>query len=495
MMALLTSFPDELLLAILTEAAYVRSVKRALRLRLVCKRFANIATSAIYHSRILDTAVTDHTERAPEFWKDYLVYLALARNTQKNPRLRTLLRVAQYICRYRKADADGTETKSITDDELKECVSELCEMMVDPTGGADIIRNMVSLPQNNSTAENVLATATTDNSEENVEETALQFNRDLLSAAAWFGELSLAARLLKEGYNSCSGPWEFLKPARAASHRGHVEIVKLILADEAVRRPYKPASSYLIITYFNDHTEILDFVLGPLWQKCETELWDNETEDLQDRALNITGSPKTFKRLLEQAKPRDPRYRIYSDRYSKDRDPSVEQREYSWFSVRVDDAVRKGQTNLLRYLMEEDRVEDIDDRHLHDTSMFLSRHPVEFEAVLKSQDRAATHLSQAASRGDADAVKILMNAGTKSDHAIEFAAMCGSKTIVKALWDYGGYKDEAVQGALAMAVDREDVAMFNLLIQLGAKLDNDVRVALIQRAQEEGLESMVELLR
>jgi hypothetical protein len=32
----LALLPDELLLAILTEAAYVRSIKRALRLRLVC---------------------------------------------------------------------------------------------------------------------------------------------------------------------------------------------------------------------------------------------------------------------------------------------------------------------------------------------------------------------------------------------------------------------------------------------------------------------------
>lgn len=35
-MVSLTLLPDELLLSILTEAAYVRSIKRALRLRLVC---------------------------------------------------------------------------------------------------------------------------------------------------------------------------------------------------------------------------------------------------------------------------------------------------------------------------------------------------------------------------------------------------------------------------------------------------------------------------
>jgi hypothetical protein len=34
----IVSLPDELLLAVLTEAAYVRSVRRAVRLRLVCSK-------------------------------------------------------------------------------------------------------------------------------------------------------------------------------------------------------------------------------------------------------------------------------------------------------------------------------------------------------------------------------------------------------------------------------------------------------------------------
>jgi hypothetical protein len=51
-----------------------------------------------------------------------------------------------------------------------------------------------------------------------------------------------------------------------------------------------------------------------------------------------------------------------------------------------------------------------------------------------------------------------------------------------------------VQGAFSIAVDREDTAVFNLLEELGAKLDDDVRVAMTQKAQEEGLGSMVRLL-
>lgn len=91
-------------------------------------------------------------------------------------------------------------------------------------------------------------------------------------------------------------------------------------------------------------------------------------------------------------------------------------------------------------------------------------------------------------------MKLLLDAGFKHDRAIGFAAMCGSRTIVRQLWQYCGHRDEAVQEALANAVDREDTAMFSLLIELGAKLDPNVREAITRKATEDGLESMLELL-
>ena len=51
-----------------------------------------------------------------------------------------------------------------------------------------------------------------------------------------------------------------------------------------------------------------------------------------------------------------------------------------------------------------------------------------------------------------------------------------------------------MQEAIANAVDREDTAMFSLLIELGAKLDPNVREAITRKATEDGLESMLELL-
>lgn len=280
----------------------------------------------------------------------------------------------------------------------------------------------------------------------------------------------------------------FLEPIRAASYRGHDDIVRLILADDGPKiLKDKLVCQTLIVNYYNDHTGILDLTLGPSWQKCEAE--PENTHELQDLALRFTRSPETFKRLLEQAKPHIRRYTR-----DQDDDPRIASKYYSWYSSRVYDAAAKGKTDLLRYLIEVEKAEKIYEEEVNDTSLFQSRHPATFVTGFKSQDRPVTILSVAARRGDAEAVKTLLNAGFKNDRAIEFAAMCGSRTIVRLLWDHGGHENEAVQGALAMAVDREDVAMFNLLVELGAKLDDDVRVAITQKAKEEGLESMMDLL-
>ncbi|KAH5764553.1 hypothetical protein HBI17_038840 [Parastagonospora nodorum] len=145
-------------------------------------------------------------------------------------------------------------------------------------------------------------------------------------------------------------------------------------------------------------------------------------------------------------------------------------------------------------MIEEEGVKVSEDE-LIDISIFRSRHPVEFlKGAWKLRDRAIALLSLAARYGHTDIVKFLLNAGAKPDNAIEFAAMCGSRTIMRLLWEHDEYGNDAVQGAFTVAVDREDTAVFNLLKELGAKLDDDVRVALSQKAQGEGLESMVKLL-
>jgi hypothetical protein len=260
----------------------------------------------------------------------------------------------------------------------------------------------------------------------------------------------------------------FLAPIRAASHRGHLDIVKLLMVDDSlgeVSTQYRPD---WIINHFNDHTSLLDLTLGPAWAYGE-----GKPEDalyLRRLAMAETRNLETFKRVLEE--------------------PQVSKNEPRWVLRRTHMAATLGQADIIKYLIDEGRVEVNDDTTV-DRSVFVSRRPVEFIKGYEVYNRTATLLSRAARCGHEETVKILLDARARPDHAIEFAAMCGAKALVRVLWEHDEYGNDAVQGAFVAAVDREDVAMFRLLEELGARLDDDVRVALRQRALEEGLESMV----
>ncbi|KAH4000900.1 hypothetical protein HBI56_012500 [Parastagonospora nodorum] len=462
-MVSLVLLPDELLLSILNEAAHVRSIKRALRLRLVCKRFSNLASTAIFSSGILNCQeISDYIYRAPEFWAEYFAYLTLTYSSRKSREFRKLLLIAQKICRYRHAKADGPhlDAGAIIDEELRECVLELCRMVTFPTSGGYMTVNWPTA-------------ASADVTEGALDESALDFRRHLLSAAAWLGEESLVIKLLKEGCNWFDGPSLFLEPIRAASYRGHIDIVKILMVDSSINVFHVRSCPTYIANFFNDHTPLLDVILGPSWQRCNVA--PEDIHKLRRLALNETRTLETLKRLLKDAKP----HIINDDRY--------------WLCRRTHEATDRGQADIVKYMIEEEGVKVNDDKSI-DTSIFLSRHPVEFEKGSRLWYRDAAFLSMAARRGHSEIVKFLLDAGAYPDHAIEFAAMSGSRTIIRVLWEHNEYENDAVQGAFVLAVDREDTAVFNLLKELGAKLDDDVRVALIERAQNEGLDSMVRLL-
>lgn len=129
-----------------------------------------------------------------------------------------------------------------------------------------------------------------------------------------------------------------------------------------------------------------------------------------------------------------------------------------------------------------------------DDSLFQSRYPAELGESPRGRGRTVSMLSTAVKAGHVNLAEKILDAGAKHDHAIEFAAMCGLQYLVRLLWGRGENSNDAVQGAFIRAVERENIAMFHLLEELGAKIDDDVRVLAIKAAQEEGCESMVEFL-
>lgn len=157
----------------------------------------------------------------------------------------------------------------------------------------------------------------------------------------------------------------------------------------------------------------------------------------------------------------------------------------------IHDAVSRDRIDIVKYLAE---TEGVGVNGYSDESLFQHRCPAKFKKSSRYHSRDHNLLSCAARAGHVDLVKYLLDAGADLDYAIEFAAACGSRTLVRLLWEHGENGIDAVQAAFSMAVNREDTAMFILLKELGATLDEDVKMSLMKLAREDGRESMVSLL-
>ncbi len=261
-----------------------------------------------------------------------------------------------------------------------------------------------------------------------------------------------------------------------------MDLVKILVDDESSELISLSRRPEFIVNFARskDNAKLLDLAfnlaLDPSWHKgFMTPYYIHK---LRLIALNRTCDLGTFTQLLKDAKPHITDY------------------QKKWLRMRAFEAMEEDHTDILKYLIENEGfdVNRPKGSSEGDECLFESRWPTKLVKHSWIWSRYHRLLSQAARKGLLGTFKIILDAGAEHDHAIEFAAMCGSRTIVRLLWNHGDNKSDAVQGAFAMAVDREDTAMFHLLEELGAKLDDDVRVAVIEKAQEEGLESMVGLL-
>ncbi|EDU48456.1 multiple ankyrin repeats single kh domain protein [Pyrenophora tritici-repentis] len=309
----------------------------------------------------------------------------------------------------------------------------------------------------------------TDLPESEIDESSLEFRRHLLSVAAWIGDKSLVVKLVEEGCNHNDNPSMFLTPLRAASYRGHIDIVKFLMVDNSGDAPALRDRPLLIMSSaaHHNHTELIEIALDNSWHRGEVEL--TCIRNAMHSALRVTSDSETFTRLLQDA------------------DPPMTQYDKSGLLL---NAAAQGKLAIVKHLIEREGIGS----HGFDASVFQRRYPAELLKSSRYPSRYWNSLTCAVRTGEVDIVKVLLDSGAQLGHAIECAAAGGSKTLVRLLWEYGESKNAAVQGAFLMAVDREDTGMFKFLGELGATLDEDVRALLIKLAHESGLESMVNLL-
>lgn len=230
-MAHITELPTEILHSILLTVCrlYARgpilfqgnqcgwAVQRALRLKLVCKRFQELLQPALFESRVLDYfderdrrmaawSVTDYRYGLDRLWHDYLAYRI---RNERHPM------VGRFVDVRRIAEAFSTET----DTDLDTCIDALAWLVLDRAAGAPGNATNWTRPKlgvhfyyfpNNHSRLN------------------LELGINLLSAAAYFNHFPLARRLLSQGYCP-TRPDELLpSPMESAAFAGNADMLMLL---------------------------------------------------------------------------------------------------------------------------------------------------------------------------------------------------------------------------------------------------------------------------
>ncbi|KAL7619484.1 hypothetical protein AAE478_010023 [Parahypoxylon ruwenzoriense] len=204
----LLDLSPELLHIVLIYAALGRGIKRAVRLRLVCKPFALMLYPALFETHLMDN-VPRHplgTERwqlqnqhgAVEVWRKYLVYRCLGERDATVGRFVEIRQIAQAVCRETALD-------------LKDVIEAMCLLALS--------HGMSMTDNKNSKKLGPIV----------IKETKPEANMGLnmLTVAAHLDLFPLAERLLAEGHSPTDHNYLFAPPIQVAAQTGNVAMLKL----------------------------------------------------------------------------------------------------------------------------------------------------------------------------------------------------------------------------------------------------------------------------
>lgn len=200
--------PLEILHIILFYAALSRGVKRALRLRLVCKTIEGAMYPALFETHMMDYVHTTpigsdpwqsrHQHGADKLWHRYIVYRIMDPKSMIG-RFSEIRQIAQVIHQEAKTGLG-----------LQATVEALCWLAL--THATQFTRNKGKwwYP----------------NMRESKQRTVVSLNT-LLSAAAYFDLMPLAKRLVAEGHSPTSHNYLFAPPIQVAAQAGNTTMLQL----------------------------------------------------------------------------------------------------------------------------------------------------------------------------------------------------------------------------------------------------------------------------
>ncbi|KAH6663762.1 ankyrin repeat-containing domain protein [Halenospora varia] len=428
----LLELQPELVQAIILCVVKLRGLKRALRLRLVSKRFASEIDQALFTSRIADDYRT--TDFSAPFWPSYLASRAFAERGTKTWHLGVIRQTAVFFC-----ERNGL----MDEDSLKRFVKKLsCLAIANDAFVTGWLRGECPPPEQQSQ------------------------QSQLLTAASYLNDAPLVASLMADGYSPLNGSAVFGFPVSAAASQGHIAIVELLMLygqlpiDSTKQRLHAIRGAIA-----GGYPDILELILesrfgnnpitrtGPLAHKFFVRRLK--------AGLYTTCSPEIFDRLYEMF-----RWQI----------PDV---EADILGECLYQAALNGREKMVCHLLRLGAPVNGSPQ---------SPREIPLVAALKKGRHETAELLVSAG---AD-----VNLSHNLDKTPLMAAASGGfLETVKILLDRGAQVNVGSPPPIVFAIRLEHTIMFSLLRQRGALLNTiESGGAALQLAHREGLQSMVELL-
>ncbi|KAH6681327.1 ankyrin repeat-containing domain protein [Halenospora varia] len=457
------NLPREISVKILVEAVRVRTVKRAMRLRLVSNEFKQLVDESIFRTRILDEIIMvrnvspgplDNMEWA-SFLQTYLAH-SILRQEWYTP-LGVQIRITgEQVCRF---------IGSSGEDALFSCVRELCFLTFFRT--TSLVRELIR--------------PTTGGQKDGD-----RFDIDLIDAAVQLNIISLAKdqlRKLSKGGQSKVTRWGNSPLARRlglASYHGNFEMVELLLDTQPSLERRQPLpivlrSEILRHAALGGHEELFNFALD---NNGSLDLSSRMTGDYNDLggAISVTAFPSNFQRGLSL--------------FGHDHQVFSRERCGDLLS-RVCNSALFGRVEMVEFFLSQGVC--LNNPEAHKNPTLNPQH-----SLRRTHDRP---LIFAIKSWRESIVKLMLEHGADAnwygseETALMVAVGLGKLRIVRLLVEHGADLNEGSPPPIVIAVQRENMKVFKYLLEQGAVLDGpETGGWAMAFAKNYGLESMVQCL-
>lgn len=472
MAPLLLDLPPEVLHIILYYSALSRQLKRALRLRLVCKAFAVLLYPALFETeRLLNQGPPGRIgtldcqlllqNGGEKVWHEYLVWRVLRAKTERSrERYLEIRQVALAVHEeMQQAASDGAHTPK-----LREVVEALCWLLLHQEvkgkgcqrqpqqwywwGPTERPQKAPSAPTARFLSRHVL------------------FPLSLLSAAAYFNLPALVQRLLDAGYNPHHHSFLFAPATQLAAQAGHHDMLVLLRRPEYTLSP-ATENWALVGAAIRGDMETLEFVL--------------EGESLPVMSPSTCWA-KYYGSAYDVGERCHARSRAVYMRISEAFCPGAALEPYVWELAHY---AHLGNLDMVKYLLD----------------YGLPIQPTNGETPLVAACRG----------GHRNVVQFLLARGADPNHlsatpygdcALHLSATAGSLALTRLLLDHGASSQrlawhDGCYPALWWAFARENPAVVRLLVEHGATISHDERLesSAVEMLHHLGYDSMLRMLR